>query len=216
MTPDKPEINTDKPKINTDKINQYIDLTKSEAQKFYKKISGRKNINQRWDFSLTLAGIALTVLVTILGSVDLKVDLTQGQEPQIKTAVLSVDARYIRLGIVCLGAMGVGIQSIIAAYPVRRKSNEYREIEAEAENLISMINHVSFQQELKIGHAEYIKKIGLLQEELRDLRIQAATIEANPALADIGLRFDQLLEKLDQLDEQNTAGADDQPPTGDT
>ena len=189
---------------------------------FRNRIQRRKQINQAWDFGLTIFGILITIIVTVMGSIDtkvLKAPANSTQEDRVVTVLFELDAEWIRIGIVCAGAIGVGLQSIIAAFPVRRKSNEYRELEAKTDNLIVNMNRLFYQQQgATPNQQEIIKRMEPLQEELIQLRLRAANIETNPELTEVGIRFDDLISRLDTyqatLTQQNGMNSGGPPSDG--
>ena len=85
----------------------YVVHTRKKSLLFRDKVKRRKQINQAWDFWLTIIGILITILVTVLGSVDHKIVKSDANnEGRIVTVLFELDAEWVRIAIVCAGGGG--------------------------------------------------------------------------------------------------------------
>ncbi len=105
---------------------------KAEVRDFRsQKISKVRTINHWWNISLTVAGITLTLLTTVLGVVESE-----------------TFKNWIKLGIGLSGAAAIAAQSANSEFRVRRKAGEYSLVEAEAIILEHQIPYAKNETEL--------------------------------------------------------------------
>jgi hypothetical protein len=125
---------------------------KAEVSTFRsQKISKVRTINHWWNISLTVAGITLTLLTTVLGVVE---------NEALKN--------WIKLGIGLSGAAAVAAQSANSEFRVRRKAGEYSLMEAEA----IILEH-------QIPYAKNETELDGLRNAYYTLRRRSAEIEAS-------------------------------------
>jgi hypothetical protein len=119
--------------FNQEDLNKKKENLKAEVTKFRsQRITKVRTINHWWNISLTVAGITLTLLTTVLGVVES--DALKG---------------WIKFAIGLSGASAVAAQSANSEFRVRRKAGEYRLVEAEAIILEHQIPHAKDETELE-------------------------------------------------------------------
>ena len=124
---------------------------KAEVSNFRsQKISKVRTINHWWYISLTVAGITLTLMTTVLGVVE---------SETFKS--------LIKFGIGLCGAIAIAAQSANSEFRVRRKAGEYSIIEAKT----IILEH-------KITYAKNETELDKLRHDYYDLRVRTAEIEA--------------------------------------
>lgn len=125
---------------------------KAEVSNFRsQKISKVRTINHWWNISLTVAGITLTLLTTVLGVVESE-----------------TFKNWIKFGIGLSGAAAVAAQSANSEFRVRRKAGEYSLVEAEA----IILEH-------QIPYAKNEAELDGLRNAYYTLRRRSAEIEAS-------------------------------------
>lgn len=104
----------------------------NKIEKLTQDMTRLRRINGSWDAGLTISTIFLTLIITILVSLN-QVD---EQNKKVATSVL--------------GAVIVAIQAIGNAFPVKQKAGSYRLLQAQASNLLIDVQYVENIEELRI------------------------------------------------------------------
>lgn len=113
-------------------MNKKKENLKAEVNNFRsQRISKVRAINHWWNVSLTVAGITLTLLTTVLGVVES--ETFKG---------------WIKFAIGLSGAAAVASQSANSEFRVRKKAGEYTLVEAEALILEHQVPHARNEVEL--------------------------------------------------------------------
>lgn len=124
-----------------------------EVEEFRKKrVSRLRNINHWWNITLTVAGITLTAITTVLGVIDSK---------EYKD--------WIKFGIAFSGSVAVLSQSANKEFRVKGKAGKYAQIEADLLILEDKIKNTKDEEEIKKLYGEFytaIKSIGQIECEL--------------------------------------------------
>lgn len=120
----------------------------NQIEKLTQDTSRLRRINGSWDASLTITTIILTLMITILASLN-QID---EQNKKVTTSIL--------------GAVIVTIQAIGNAFPVKQKAGSYRLLQAQASNLLIDVQYVENMEELKN-----------LSSQFRQLSIESAKVE---------------------------------------
>ncbi|RCJ37909.1 hypothetical protein A6770_14055 [Nostoc minutum NIES-26] len=107
-----------------------------------------RRINGSWDAGLTITTILLTLMITILASLN-QID---DQNKKVTTSVL--------------GAVIVAIQAIGNAFPVKQKAGSYRLLQAQASNLL-----------IDVQYVENVEELRNISSQFRQLSIEAAKVE---------------------------------------
>ncbi|PHJ68668.1 hypothetical protein VF14_03725 [Nostoc linckia z18] len=102
------------------------------------KISKLRGINHWWNIGLTVAGITLTSLTTVLGVID--------------NEALKV---WIKIGVALSGSVAVAAQSANREFKVKGKAGEYTLIEAELKILVDKVSNIENQTDFKTLEGEY-------------------------------------------------------------
>ncbi|MFL9458549.1 MULTISPECIES: hypothetical protein [Nostocales] len=127
--PIQPEESTP---FNQEELTKKKENFKAEVRDFRnQRISKVRAINHWWNISLTVAGITLTLLTTVLGVVE---------SETFKS--------WIKFGIGLSGAAAIAAQSANSEFRVRRKAGEYSLVEAEAIILEHQIPYAKNETEL--------------------------------------------------------------------
>ncbi|MBC1223505.1 hypothetical protein GNF10_00585 [Nostoc sp. UCD121] len=108
-----------------------------DIEKLTHHTSRLRRINGSWDASLTITTIILTLMITILASLN-QID---EQNKKVTTSVL--------------GAVIITIQAIGNAFPVKQKAGSYRLLQAQASNLLIDAQYVENMEELKNLSSQY-------------------------------------------------------------
>ncbi|MHC0064209.1 hypothetical protein ACWATR_15130 [Nostoc sp. UIC 10890] len=108
-----------------------------DIKKLTHHTSRLRRINGSWDASLTITTIILTLMITILASLN-QID---EQNKKVATSVL--------------GAVIITIQAIGNAFPVKQKAGSYRLLQAQASNLLIDAQYVENMEELKNLSSQY-------------------------------------------------------------
>lgn len=123
-----------------------------EVQEFRRKrVSRLRNINHWWNITLTVAGITLTAITTVLGVVD-------SQEYK----------DWIKFGIALSGSVAVLSQSANKEFRVKGKAGKYAQVEADLLVIEHKLKNVEDSAEIKVLHEEFyvaIKKVGEIECE---------------------------------------------------
>jgi hypothetical protein len=120
----------------------------NQIEKLTHDTSRLRRINGSWDASLTITTIILTLMITILTSLN-QID---EQNKKVTTSIL--------------GAVIVNIQAIGNAFPVKQKAGSYRLIQAQTSNLLIDVQYVEKMEELKN-----------ISSQFRQLSIESAKVE---------------------------------------
>ncbi len=129
------------------------ELLRTGIEEFLKEVQRRARINRIWDLGLTVAGIVLTLGITVVG-------LAGDNFP--RKAVWAGG----------LGATLVAIQAASSTFPVKQRSGGYRMLEAQLVNLeLDLMYKAYTGSELDKAEAE------VLFEKLYELRREAAKLE---------------------------------------
>ncbi|MDJ0677225.1 MAG: hypothetical protein QNJ36_17895 [Calothrix sp. MO_167.B42] len=125
---------------------------KAEVRNFRsQKISKVRTINHWWNISLTVAGITLTLVTTVLGVVESE-----------------TFRNLIKFGIGLSGALAIAAQSANSEFRVRKKAGEYSIVEAK----VIILEH-------KIPYAKNETELNKLRDTYYELRLETAEIEAS-------------------------------------
>jgi hypothetical protein len=123
-----------------------------EVQEFRRKrISRLRNINHWWNITLTVAGITLTAITTVLGVID-------SQEYK----------DWIKFSIAFSGSVAVLSQSANKEFRVKGKAGKYAQVEADLLVIEHKLKNVEDLVEIKNLHEEFyavIKKVGEIECE---------------------------------------------------
>lgn len=111
----------------------------TKATNFAKEVTKLRRINRTWDGALTITTITLTLLISVLSTL----------EP--------IDERDRKIATGILGAVIVAIQAIGNAFPVKQKAGGYRLLQAQTNNLILDLRHLENSEELKAIEARYFQ-----------------------------------------------------------
>lgn len=112
------------------------DLEK-EVRELAQEMTRLRRINRNWDASLTITTIVLTLVITLLSTLD-RID---NQDKKIATGII--------------GGVIVAIQSIGNAFPVKQRAGSYRILQAQANNLLTDIKYVEDREELKSIESQF-------------------------------------------------------------
>lgn len=117
-----------------------------EVQEFRRKrVSKLRNINHWWNISLTVAGITLTALTTILGVIN--------------------DDKYrdwIKFGIAFSGSFAVLSQAANKEFRVKGKAGKYAQVESDLLIIEHKIKNIDSDEELKQLYADFYAAIKLV------------------------------------------------------
>lgn len=123
-----------------------------EVQEFRRKrVSRLRNINHWWNITLTVAGITLTAITTILGVID--------------------DEAYkdwIKFGIAFSGSVAVLSQSANKEFRVKGKAGKYAQVEADLLVIEHRLRNIQNEEELTKLLEEFyatIKQVGVIECE---------------------------------------------------
>src|SRR4028119_1059440 len=111
-----------------------------------KRVSRLRNINHWWNITLTVAGITLTAVTTVLGVID---------SDKYKDS--------IKFGIALSGSIAVLSQSANKEFRVKGKAGEYAQVEADLLILEKKIKNTQNDEDIKELYNEFyniIKYIG--------------------------------------------------------
>ncbi|PMB47166.1 hypothetical protein CEN39_24840 [Fischerella thermalis CCMEE 5201] len=120
----------------------------NKIEKLTQDMTRLRRINASWDAGLTISTIFLTLIITILASLN-QID---EQNKKVATSVL--------------GAVIVAIQAIGNAFPVKQKAGSYRLLQAQASNLL-----------IDVQYVENIEELINISSQFRQLSIEAAKVE---------------------------------------
>jgi hypothetical protein len=120
----------------------------NKIEKLTQDMTRLRRINASWDAGLTISTIFLTLIITILASLN-QID---EQNKKVATSVL--------------GAVIVAIQAIGNAFPVKQKAGSYRLLQAQASNLL-----------IDVQYVENIEELRNISSQFRQLSIEAAKVE---------------------------------------
>lgn len=130
-----------------------------EVQEFRRKrVSRLRNINHWWNITLTVAGITLTAVTTILGVIN---------EENYKD--------WIKFGIAFSGASAVLSQSANKEFRVKGKAGRYAKVEADLLIIEHKLKNKDNNEELKDLHENFydiIKEIGQIEYDSEQDRTQ--------------------------------------------
>ncbi|WP_043998098.1 hypothetical protein [Microcystis aeruginosa] len=104
----------------------------------------RKNINQGWKVGLTVSGLTLTAITSILGVVNIGDSFWKN---------------IMAIGIGVTGAGAVATQSAGKEVGVKRKAGLYFVVDAELVILEDKIPRVRYQEELEVLRAKYYEQV---------------------------------------------------------
>ncbi|MEJ1930621.1 hypothetical protein WDZ92_10070 [Nostoc sp. NIES-2111] len=127
--------------------NKKEDMYK-QIHQFTHHMTRLRRINSSWDAGLTITTIVLTLMITILSSVN------------------QINEEDKKIGTSILGAVIVAIQAIGNAFPVKQKAGSYRLLQAQASNLLIDAQYAENPEELKN-----------ISSQFRQLSIEAAKVE---------------------------------------
>jgi hypothetical protein len=117
-----------------------------EVEEFRKiRVSRLRNINHWWNITLTVTGITLTAVTTIMGVIN--------------------DDKYkdwIKVGIAFSGSVAVLSQSANKEFRVKGKAGKYAQIEADLLILESKIKKIANDEELSKLYADFYAAIELV------------------------------------------------------
>lgn len=111
-----------------------------------------RNVNHWWNIGLTVTGVTLTAITTILGVID---------SEALKD--------WLKLGIAITGSAAVATQSAHREFRVRGKAGKYKQAEMDLMIIESSISSLGKETELQKLREEYyiiIKRVGEIEAEL--------------------------------------------------
>ncbi|NEU79436.1 hypothetical protein [Nostoc sp. UIC 10630] len=108
-----------------------------DIEKLTYHTSRLRRINGSWDASLTITTIILTLMITILASLN------------------QIDEQNKKVATSILGAVIITIQAIGNAFPVKQKAGSYRLLQAQASNLLIDAQYVENMEDLKNLSSQY-------------------------------------------------------------
>lgn len=108
-----------------------------QIKEFTQEMTRLRRINRNWDAGLTITTIILTLVITLL------------------TTLEPIDEQAKKISTSILGAVIVAIQSIGNAFPVKQRAGSYRLLQAQAKTLLSDIKYLEDIQELKTIETQF-------------------------------------------------------------
>lgn len=108
-----------------------------EIKQVSQELTRLRQINRNWDASLTITTIVLTLVITLLNTLD----RVNEQDKKLVTGIV--------------GGVIVAIQSIGNAFPVKQRAGSYRILEAQANNLLTDVRFVEDLQELQTIESQF-------------------------------------------------------------
>lgn len=111
-----------------------------------------RNVNHWWNIGLTVTGVTLTAITTILGVID---------SEALKN--------WLKFGIALTGSAAVATQSAHREFRVRGKAGKYKQAEMDLMIIESSISSLGKETELQRLREEYyiiIKRVGEIEAEL--------------------------------------------------
>lgn len=108
-----------------------------QIKEFTQEMTRLRRINRNWDAGLTITTIILTLVITLL------------------TTMEPMDEQAKKISTSILGAVIVAIQSIGNAFPVKQRAGSYRLLQAQAKTLLSDIKYLEDAQELKTIETQF-------------------------------------------------------------
>ncbi len=157
MTTNQPEsseqlLNSSERSIMDSTLNKKENAFQKEVQEFRKKrISKLRNINHWWNITLTVAGITLTAITTVLGVIDDK-----------------NHKDWIKFGIALSGSVAVLSQSANKEFRVKGKAGKYAMVEADLLIIEYKLNNPQDDEKLEKLREDFyaaIKYIGQIESE---------------------------------------------------
>jgi hypothetical protein len=119
-----------------------------EVQDFRRKrVSRLRNINHWWNITLTVAGITLTAITTILGVIN-------NEEYR----------DWVKFGIAFSGSVAVLSQSANKEFRVKGKAGRYAQVEADLLIIEHKVRNIDNDSELKQLYEEFYAAIDLVGE----------------------------------------------------